>query len=485
MRILHVASEAVPVCKTGGLADVVSGLARAQAEAGDDVTILLPAYRGTLDKVAVTSHVELGDPLATGHPMRMWTTAKTDRAPTFALLQCDPLFDRPGGPYVDAAGLDFVDNHVRFAALSRAAATLAIGSRVGSNPIDVVHAHDWPAAMTTAYLSWWGRGRPATVFTIHNLHFTGRFDEEVMPEIAAPPSAWSPDDLEFYGQVSFLKAGLVHGDRVTTVSPSYADEIRTPAGGIGFDGLLTWRGDAVVGVLNGIDLEAWDPSTDPALKHHYDAARFALKAQARLALQQELGLVAQRDAPVLGIVSRLTWQKGIDLWLAAMPEALAAGAQLVVLGSGEIEVETALDALALAYPDQVAVRHGYHEALSRRIYAGVDLLGVPSRFEPCGLTQMYAMRYGTPPIVRRTGGLADTVFDDDENPGHGNGFVFDEPTGIACGAAITRAIAAFGDRDRFVALARRGMAERHDWSRGAASYAELYRAAIAELGAPP
>lgn len=484
MRILHVASEAVPVCKTGGLADVVSGLARAQAEAGDDVTILLPAYRGTLERTAVTTSIAIGDPLALGYDMRVWSTAKAERAPTFALLQCDPLFDRPGGPYVDTAGLDFADNYLRFAALSRAAATIALGSRVGPHPIDVVHAHDWPAAMTTAYLSWWGKGRPATVFTIHNLHFTGRFDARVMPQIAAPPSAWSPKDLEFYGQVSFLKAGIVHGDRVTTVSPSYADEIRTPDGGIGFDGLLRWRGAAVTGVLNGIDLDAWNPATDPALVHHYDAEHLATKMRARAALQSELGLRVQQSAPVLGVVSRLTWQKGIDLWLEAMPAALAEGAQLVVLGSGEPALQEAVDALARAHPGEVAVAHGYDDGLSRRIFAGADLFGVPSRFEPCGLTQMYAMRYGTPPIVRRTGGLADTVIDDDDAKGGGNGFVFGEAAGPACAAAIGRAITAYRDRDRFVALCRRGMAERHDWSRGAASYAELYRAALHQVGAP-
>jgi starch synthase len=484
MRILHVASEAVPVCKTGGLADVVSGLARAQAEAGEDVTILLPAYRGTLARTGVRDRVDIADPLGLGHPMTVWTTPKHEGRATIALLQCDPLFDRPGGPYQDEAGADFADNHVRFAALSRAASIVALGSRVGHEPIDVVHAHDWPAALTTAYLSWWGNGRPATVFTIHNLHFTGRFDPAVLPAIAAPPSAWSPEDLEFYGQVSFLKAGLVHGDRVTTVSPSYADEIRTPDGGIGFDGLLRWRGAAVSGVLNGIDLEAWNPATDPAITHHYDVDRLAAKAACRASLQAELGLRAQHDAPVLGLVSRLTWQKGIDLWLGAMPRALANGAQLVVLGSGEPGLEAAASALASAYPGEVAVRHGYDDPLSRRIFAGADLFGVPSRFEPCGLTQMYAMRYGTPPVVRRTGGLADTVLDADARP-DGNGFVFEAPTVEACSEAIDRAIAAYRDRERFVALVRRGMAERHDWGKGAASYAAVYRDAIAQLGPRP
>ena len=482
MRILQVASEAVPVCKTGGLADVVTALSAALVDADHEVVVLLPAYRGVFDRVEATPMFELGDPLGLGHTTRLWSARLPDTQATAWLLQCDPLFDRIGGPYGDDAGIDWPDNHLRFALLARAAAQLALASPTFGRAIDVVHAHDWQAALATAYLAWWGVGRPATVFTVHNLHFTGRFPASILPEIGAPASAWSPKDLEFYREASFLKAGLVHADRITTVSPTYADEIRTAAGGIGFDGLLRWRGGAVRGVLNGIDTRTWNPATDPALGVPYDLDHLAGKAAARLGLQSELGLAPQNTAPVFGVVSRLTWQKGIDLFLAASAAVLAEGAQLVILGSGEPALELAVAELAAAHPGRVAVRRGYDEGLSHRIFAGADLLCVPSRFEPCGLTQLYAMRYGTPPVVRNTGGLADTVADDDARPGAGTGFVFDPPTAEGCAQAMLRACAAWRDTSRFSALQRRAMTQRHDCSASAGVYLDIYREAIASRG---
>lgn len=484
MRILQVASEAVPVCKTGGLADVVTALSSALEDAGDAVGVLLPAYRGTLDKVDASPLFELGDPLGLGHPARVWSAPAGKGGPTLCLLQCDPLYDRPGGPYGDEAGVDWPDNHLRFALLARAAAQIALASPLTGRPIDVVHAHDWQAALATAYLSWWGAGRPATVFTVHNLHFTGRFPQAILPRIGAPPSAWSPTDLEFYGEASYLKAGLVHADRVTTVSPTYADEIRTAAGGIGFDGLLRSRGDDVRGILNGIDERTWDPAADAALGVRYDADHLAGKQAARAALQREVGLDVQNTAPVFGIVSRLTWQKGIDLVTVGIAPVLAAGAQLVVLGSGEPGLEAALAGLAAEHPGRVVLRRGYDEALSHRIFAGADFFAVPSRFEPCGLTQMYAMRYGTPPVVRRTGGLADTVIDDDETDGAGTGFVFDAPTAEACAEALLRATAAWHTPGRHAGVQRRAMAQRHDWRSSAAAYRSIYAEAIAARGTP-
>jgi starch synthase len=476
MRILQVASEAVPVCKTGGLADVVTALSRALVEAGDDVGVLLPAYRGTLERTGATMRHELGDPLGTGHAARLWSAELGDTGATLLLLQCDPLYDRDGGLYGDALGIDWPDNHLRFGLLARVAAQLAIASPVLDRPVDLVHAHDWQAALAIGHLAWWGAGRPATVFTVHNLHFAGRFPKSVLPAIGAPASAWSLEELEFYGEVALLKAGLVHADRITTVSPTYADEIRTAAGGIGFDGLLRWRGDAVSGVLNGIDTQVWDPSHDPALEVGYDAEHLDDKRRLRTSLQRELGLVPQTAAPVFGLISRLTWQKGIDLLLESWPTVHALGAQLVVLGSGEPGIEQALAELAAAHPGRVAFVCGYDEALSHRIYGGVDVLCVPSRFEPCGLTQMYAMRYGTPPLVRHTGGLADTVADGD------TGFVFGPPTAAACTDALVRATLAYEDRPGFAAMQRRAMAEPHDWSASAAAYRRIYREAIALRG---
>ncbi len=479
MRILQVASEAVPLCKTGGLADVVTALSQALVDGGDDVRVLLPAYRGMLERVTIERRFELGDPLGLGVPARIACATLPDTRVQAWLLQCDALFDRAGGPYVDEHGRDHGDNHLRFALLARAAAELALASGPMGWPVDVVHAHDWQSALVAGYLAWWGRGRPATVLTVHNLQFAGRFAPQVLGAIAAPPWSFSPAGLEFYGQISLLKAGLVWADRVTTVSPTYADEIRTPEGGIGFDGLLRHRGTAVVGILNGIDDRAWDPANDAALAQHYDASSLGDKQLCRRALQRELGLQEQPDAPVLGLVGRLTWQKGIDLLLGGIDVALAQGAQLAMLGSGEPELESALAQRVAAHRGAVALRRGYDEALSHRIFAGADLFLVPSRFEPCGLTQMYAMRYGTPPVVRRTGGLADTVRDEDEHPGAGTGFVFDAPEPGAFAAALQRAITTWRDRPHFEAVQRRGMAGHYGWARGAAAYRRVYEEAIA------
>lgn len=477
MRILQVASEAVPLVKTGGLADVVTALSLALGEAGDDVRLLLPAYGDMLERVKPELRLELGDPLGVG-AARLWATMLPGTELKVWLLQCDALYRRAGGPYLDASGHDHPDNHLRFALLARAAAMAAIASPALGWPVDVVHAHDWQAALVPAYLAWWGAGRPATVLTVHNLQFAGRFPPAILPQIAAPPGAFAVDGIEFYGEVSYLKAGLYYADRVTTVSPTYADEIRTPEGGIGFDGLLRARGDAVQGVLNGIDERAWDPARDMALPRRYDAKSLTTKRELRLSLQRELGLLEQSSAPLFGLVGRLTWQKGIDLLLSAIGPQLAEGAQLAVLGSGEPALVESLAELVAAHPGQVAHRQGYDEALSHRIFAGADLFCVPSRFEPCGLTQIYGMRYGTPPIVRRTGGLADTVIDDDEQPAAGTGFVFDAPSPAALAEALARAAAAWRDRERFLAIQRRGMAQPFGWLRGAEDYRRIYAEAI-------
>ncbi len=483
MKILQVASEAVPLCKTGGLADVVTALSQTLASQGDDVRVLIPAYAGVLARVAVERHIELGDPLGVGHRARVCIARVPDSPLEWWLLQCDPLFDRPGGPYGDPSGVDWPDNHLRFGLLARAAAMLAIGGAALGHPVDVVHTHDWQAALAAGYLAWWGRGRPASVLTVHNLQFAGRFALQLAGALALPPAAVTPAGLEFYGELSLLKAGLVWADRVTTVSPTYADEIRTPEGGIGFDGLLRHRGDAVVGILNGIDEATWDPRHDAALPARFDANHLEDKQRCRAALQRELGLAPQTHAPVLGLVGRLTWQKGIDLVLEAVEVSLAQGAQLVVLGSGEPALEQALDQLVALHPLAVAHRRGYDEALSHRIFAGADLFLVPSRFEPCGLTQMYAMRYGTPPVVRRTGGLADTVIDEDERPGAGSGFVFDAPTAPALAAALQRATSTWRDRAHHEDVQRRGMARAFGWREGAGAYRRVYREAIAHRDA--
>jgi len=476
MRILQVASEAVPLCKTGGLADVVTALATALQRGGDEVVVLLPAYPGVSERADARPHLELGDPLGCG-PTRLLAGRLPGSDVAAWLVECDPLYARAGGPYLGPDGRDHPDNHLRFGLLARVAAILgAHGVLVGA-PFDIVHVHDWQAGLVPGYLAWWGGTRPPTVITVHNLHFAGRFDPSVMAALAIPPSAYAIEGIEFYGSASFLKAGLYYADRITTVSPTYATEIRTPAGGEGFDGLLRSRAASLHGILNGIDTKLWDPARDPHLPVKFDVHDLALKDHVKLALQSELGLVLDAGAPLFGMVGRLAWQKGIDLLLAAIPRLLARGGQLAVLGSGDDALEAALQRAAEQHPGRIAYRWGYDDPLAHRIVAGADAFVMPSRYEPCGLTQLYAMRYGTVPVVRRTGGLADTVIDLDSHPSTGTGLSFDPPTGTALGDAIDRAVSAWTDKPRWHALQRRGMAQDFGWERGAAAYRDVYAAA--------
>lgn len=476
MRILQVASEAVPLCKTGGLADVVTALSQALVRGGDDVRVLVPAYRGTIERADASHVLDLGDPLGCG-ATSVWRGVLPDTDVPALLVRCDALYERAGGPYLDASGREHPDNHLRFALLARVAATLAIAGPAIGWPVDVVHAHDWQAALAPAYLAWWGGERPATVLTVHNLAFVGRFGPHVLSAIAAPPSAFAIHGLEFYGAVSFLKGGLYHADRITTVSPTYAQEIRTTEGGEGFDGLLRARGDRLHGILNGIDDHVWNPAADSHLATGYDATSVTEKRAIRSALAREVGLAVRDDTTLFGSVGRLSWQKGLDILLGALPALLAAGGQLVVLGTGDPGIERALAEAAHGHPGRVAFHRGYSEGLAHRVVAGSDAFVVPSRFEPCGLTQMYALRYGTPPVVRRTGGLADTVLDDDAWPAEGTGFVFAEPHAEALADAIARACAAHRDPRRWRALQARGMARDFSWSAGVEHYRAVYRLA--------
>jgi starch synthase len=476
MRILQVASEAVPLVKTGGLADVVTALSTALLRAGDDTSLLLPAYPEARERANARPRIDLGDPLGCG-PTRLWSGKLPGTDVEVWLVECDPLYARKGGPYVGPDGHDHPDNHLRFGLLARVAAMLGGFGMLAGLPIDVVHVHDWQAALAPAYLAWWGGPRPATVLTVHNLHFAGRFVPSVIPALAIPPSSFSMHGVEFFGDVSFLKAGLYHADRITTVSPTYALEICTPEGGEGFDGLLRARAPDLHGILNGIDTAMWDPATDPHLPAKFDSDDLALKDHVKLALQAELGLTLDAGAPLFGLVGRLAWQKGIDLVHGVVPRLLARGGQLVVLGSGDPALEAALARTAEQHPGRIAYRWGYDEPLAHRIVAGADMFLMPSRYEPCGLTQLYAMRYGTAPVVRRTGGLADTVIDIDEDPASGTGVLFDPPTVLALGNAIERAITTWIDKPRWRELQRRGMAQDFGWERGAADYRAVYRSA--------
>ena len=476
-----VASEAFPLIKTGGLADVVGALPCALAEHGVSARVLLPAYRGVAERTDSDGDpVPIGDLLGAGPASLVPFRAGELRG---WLLQCDPLFDREAGPYLDVQGHDWPDNHLRFGSLCRAAALMAIVPGLTGFAVDVVHAHDWQAGLVGAYFAALGGPRPPVVFTAHNLHFSGRFDPAVMPSLALPWWQYHVDGLEFWGAMSFLKAGVYWADRITTVSPTYAQEIQTEMGGEGMHGLLSTRAADLRGILNGIDDQAWNPRTDPLLAERYDAASLEIgKAACKADLQQRLGLVADGAIPLVGMVGRLTGQKGVDLLLSATGSLLAAGAQLAVLGSGDPWLEASLRTVAGQNPGRVAFVHGYDEALSHRLVAGSDLLVVPSRFEPCGLTQMYAHRYGTLPVVRATGGLADTVVDLDAAPEEGTGFCFGPPEPTALADALGRALGTYRDRPRFVQAQRRAMALDRGWGRAATPYVELYRE-LADLAA--
>ncbi len=473
LRVLQVASEAFPLVKTGGLADVVGALPAALAREGVEIRTLLPLYPAVLARLERAEPVlDLGELM--GGPARLLEGGAAGLA--LFLLDAPHLFDRPGGPYQGPDGGDWPDNAQRFAALAWAARELGLGALTGFRPA-VVHAHDWQAALAPAYLALADRPRPATVTTVHNLAFQGQFPATLLTELRLPESAFTIEGLEYYGAIGFLKAGLVYSDRLTTVSPTYAREIMTPAYGMGLDGLLRLRADRLVGIVNGIDEAVWDPARDPALPEPFDAARLEAREASRRALRERLGL--QDDpGPLFAAVTRLSWQKGLDLLLEALPRLLALGCRLAVLGSGEPALELAFAEAARGHPGRIACRIGYDEGLAHLIQAGADAILVPSRFEPCGLTQLYALRYGAVPIVARVGGLADTVVDANEaavGDGVATGIQFAPVTVEALVDALERAVALWRDRPRWRALQRRGMTRRVGWSARALEYARLYR----------
>jgi starch synthase len=390
------------------------------------------------------------------------------------------FYDRPGNPYAGPDGRDWPDNHRRFGLFGWIAAELARGADPGWRP-HILHVHDWHGGLAPAYLA---ATPPAsdevpTVFTIHNLAYQGLFPAASFPELALPPRFFSIDGLEFNGLVSFIKAGLFYADRLTTVSPTYAREIQTPAFGCGFDGLLRTRSEALTGILNGVDPGIWDPRHDPILPRRYGTEDAASgKPLAKAALQRRLGLDERQHAPLFGVVSRLTPQKGLDLLLACLPEIVADGSRLAILGSGDSDLEHGLSVAAAARNGEVAVEIGYDEALSHLIIAGADAVLVPSRFEPCGLTQLYALRYGTLPLVRRVGGLADTVVDATAvslADGSADGFAFDGDSPPALMAAVRRANTLFRERAIWLQMMRRAMTRDFRWTAAARRYLAVYR----------
>lgn len=482
LEVLAVASEVFPLIKTGGLGDVVGALPGAMAAEDVRVRTLVPGYPSV--RAALRDPAPIGDlPGLPGGAGRL--VAGTAAGLDLIVLDAPQLFDRPGNPYAGPGGRDWYDNGLRFAALAKAGADIATGFLSGYLP-DVVHAHDWQAGLTHAYLFFSGTG-PGRVMTIHNLAFQGHFPAELLPLLGLPPQALSIDGIEYHGGISFLKAGLQYADRLTTVSPTYAVEIRTAEQGMGLDGLVRARAAQLTGIVNGIDTAVWDPAGDPHLAARYDARGLRRRAANKPALQARAGLAADPAAPLFGMVSRLTWQKGVDLVLETLPTLLAAGGQFVLLGSGDAASEAAFVRAAADHPGQVAVTIGYDEPLAHQIQAGVDALLMPSRFEPCGLTQLCALRYGAVPVVGRVGGLADTVID--ASPvalaaGVATGVQFAPVTAEMLRAAIERTVALFRDGAVWRRLQARGMATDVSWRDPARRYARLFRDLVAARASP-
>ncbi|MBL8359295.1 MAG: glycogen synthase GlgA [Rubrivivax sp.] len=485
LAILHVAAEIYPLVKTGGLADVVAALPVAQAAAGDDVRIVLPGYPQVLDAVQrQRTVVEIGACFGALR-VRLVSARLPGSALPCYVIDSPWLYRRPGGPYQAPDGEAWGDNVQRFGLLGWVAAHLAAGDADPSWSPQVLHAHDWHAALACTYLDHRASTGRASVYTVHNLAYQGLFPMQDAGLLGLPANLMSPAGLEYHGQLSFMKAGLKFADRITTVSPSYAREIATHEFGAGLDGVIRARADDVSGILNGIDTAVWNPATDPAIATRYDAERLQGKADCRAALQREMDLADDAQAMLVTVVSRLTSQKGMDLVLAALPELVARGVQFAVQGAGDAALETAFRIAAQAHPGRVAVEVGYDEARAHRLIAGADAIAVPSRFEPCGLTQMYGLRYGTLPIVRRVGGLADTVVDASPQAlagGTATGFQFEAATPAAFAAAVDAARALRRDAAAWRTVMHRAMAQDFAWAVPTREYRALYERA---LGAAP
>ena len=478
MRILYVSTEVDPALKTGGLADVNAALPRALMDAGAEVRLLLPAFPALLAATQdLAEVVRLRSPIpVSGSGTGVRVLRGTLSGVTAYLIEADQFYARPGNPYVDEQGRDWQDNHLRFALLGWTASRFADGSVDEWHP-DIVHGHDWHAGLAPAYLAARGGERPACVFTVHNLGFQGQFDAETFRDLALPAHFFSLQGLEFYGKVNFMKAGLHFADRITTVSPTYAREIQTPEFGFGMDGLLRSRAGVLSGVLNGVDYSVWNPAADAAIAAPYNKADPAGKAVCKTALRAKLGLTSG-SSPLFCVVSRLSEQKGLDLVLEALPDLVRSGGQLALLGSGDSALESGFLATTARFPGMVSVRLGYDEALAHGLFAGSDATLVPSRFEPCGLTQMYAMAYGSLPLVHRVGGLADTVTDASAAnlaAGTATGFAFDNADAAGLRAALVRALALWQDQPAWARVRACAMLQNFSWQPAAHRYLDLYR----------
>jgi len=478
-NILFVSSEVQPIIKTGGLADVSGSLPPALKALRRDLRILMPAYGEALKKVPGAREIARLTLADITEPVRILETRLKGGSVPIWLVDAPTLFDRPGNPYVDANGHDWPDNAERFTLFARTAVALALGQTDLDWRPDLVHCNDWQTGLIPALLHD-QPDRPATVFTIHNLAYQGLFNWDTFASLKLPASLWSMEAMEFYDHISFIKGGIVFADMISTVSPMYAEEIRTPEYGHGLEALLASRADRLVGILNGVDYGLWNPARDPYLKHKYNTHTITEKIYNKLQLQRQFGLPVDEHIPLIGMVGRLAEQKGIDLILEALPELCKHPVQFVFLGSGNKALEQGLIDASRQFHDQVAVSIGYDESLAHRIEGSTDMFLMPSRYEPCGLNQIYSLRYGTLPIVRRTGGLANTVIDADGKTirqGTATGFIFDEPSAAALTETVERALTLYADSKKWKKLVFSAMQQDFSWRRSAKHYLDLYKQA--------
>ena len=475
LKVLFATSEVAPLIKTGGLADVSGALPAALHAIGVDVRILVPGYKPVMAQLL---HYEVAATLDLwpGFPVARLLLATMAHDVPLLVLDCPVLYLRDGGPYQDASGHNWVDNALRFGLLSRVAAWLGSPASTLAWHPNLVHANDWQTGLTPVYLRY-TQGAAPCVFTIHNLLFQGIFPPLTVGELGLPPSSFGINGVEYYGNLSFLKAGLFYADHITTVSPNYAQEIQQEALGFGLQGLLATRHKVLSGILNGIDTEEWNPATDPYLTRKYSSASMACKAANKEALQHRMGLDIAPEVPLFGVVGRFTHQKGLDLLLKIAPLLIELPAQLVMLGSGEHKMQDLARELSRRYPGKISAYIGFSEELSHQIEAGSDMFVMPSRFEPCGLNQFYSQRYGTPPVVHATGGLVDSVVDC--NPvslrdGTASGFSFDSMTEQALLETLQRAVELYRDQAKWKILRKNCMAKEFSWQLSAEAYLAVY-----------
>ncbi|MGB8313789.1 MAG: glycogen synthase GlgA [Aestuariivirga sp.] len=474
MKILSVASEVFPLVKTGGLADVAGALPAALAKQGIEVITLMPGYPA-VTKALENFEVAYATENYSGGAVRLlWGKAK---GLDLFVLDAPHLYDRPGNPYLGLDGKDWPDNSRRFAALSLIAAEIGRGLVADFTP-DIIHAHDWQAGLVPAYVRY--GGGPKTVMTVHNLAFQGHYPASIFGTLGLPPVAFGIEGVEYFGGVGYLKAGLQCADAITTVSPTYAREILTVEDGMGLDGLLRTRSNVLHGIVNGIDTDVWNPANDTHITQRYSVKQLANRLVNKRAVEKRFGLKTG-DGLLYCIVSRLTLQKGMDLVASALPKLIERGGRLAILGSGDVALEATLKEATVRYPGRVGIMTAYDEPLSHLLQAGSDAILIPSRFEPCGLTQLYGLHYGCVPVVARVGGLADTVIDANDaavSAGAATGIQFSPVTQEALEHALDRTAALFADTSAWATVQQTGMKADVSWTRSAARYAELYRSLL-------